>query len=133
MEKAQISTDFLIVLSVALIMFMFMLNIAYDKSQQFSIQATQLYARQLTDQIAIEINAVYLAGNGASKSVYLPDTLQDNREYSFRIFPTYKLIEINSSEMRYSSFLSTSQISGNLNNLRNQITIKNENGAIVIS
>lgn len=135
--KAQVSIEFMIVISITLILFMFLFNIASDKSQQFAIQSSQLYAKQLTDTVAQEINSIYFAGNGAKKKINLPETLADNSEYSINFFPNYRLMEINYTSLqtnsKYSSFLVTSRIQTTLTNINHPINIENSNGKIIIT
>lgn len=136
MKKAQISVDLLIIMSIALIMFMFFFKIASDKTQQFEIQSSQLYAKELTEKVAQEIRSAYLGGDGYVKRVNLPSSLMNNRDYSLNFYPDYFLLEINYSingeDSRYASFIPTARISGNLSNINQPITIMNENGAILI-
>ncbi len=132
-KKAQISVEFLIIIGVALIMFMFLFKIAADKSQQFAVQSSQLYAKQLTDKVAQNVNSIYLAGNGASKTIILPETMMNNLDYSINFYPDYNLVEINYSNGKYASFLFVPEIQTNLTNINYPITIENNNGVVLIS
>ncbi|MFA5141591.1 MAG: hypothetical protein WC471_01315 [Candidatus Woesearchaeota archaeon] len=137
MRKAQISVDFLIVLSIALIMFMFLFKTASDRTQQFDIEASRVYAKELNDRLAQQVKSVYYAGDGSVLHVDLPVTLMNNLDYSINFYPAYYLVEINYTagtiDSRYSAFVPTSLVSGNLVNIHQPITIRNVNGAIVIS
>lgn len=137
MRKAQISVDFLIVLSIALIMFMFLFKTASDRTQQFDIEASRVYAKELNDRLAQQIKSVYYAGDGSVLHVDLPNTLANDLDYSINFYPNYHLVEINYTagtiDSRYSAFVPTSAIYGNLINLHQPITIRNSNGVIVIS
>ena len=137
MKKAQVTVDFLIIFAIALIMFMLLFNMAIDKSRQFSMQSSQLYARQLADKIGLEINRVFLAGDGPLKSIILPETMHNNIDYSINFYPNNRLVEINytayGQRATYSSVLFTTQIHTNLTNFAGAISVINNNGEIIIS
>ncbi len=135
-RKSQVSVEFMIVIAIALVMFMFLLDLASKQSQQFEMQSTRIYARQLTDSFAQEINALFVAGNGASKRVELPDTLQDNTQYSLKIYPEYRVVEINYTSFgaagRYNAMLTTSQIKTSMTYFAKPVTLQNDNGMMII-
>ena len=137
MKAAQVSVDFLIMLAAALIMFMFLFNAAFDKARQLTMQSSQIYAKQISDKIAQEVNGIYLAGDGASKIITLPETMMDNLYYSVNFYPDNRLLEINytiyGQRAVYSSVLPTRQIHTNLTHFAGSIFVINNNGEIIIS
>lgn len=134
---AQVSIEFLIIISVALIMFLFLFNTAYQKSEQYAVHSAKLYARQLIDNLNQQIYSVYLAGDGTSKLIELPDTLRNNLDYSINFYPDYKIVELNTTiltkQIKESSILPTKKIECQLNNINYQISVTNNNGVLIIT
>ncbi|MBS3113214.1 hypothetical protein J4418_03975 [Candidatus Woesearchaeota archaeon] len=135
-RKAQVSVELTIIISVALIMFLFLFKTASDKSQQFQIFTTDQYANEILNLFTHDFNSLYLSGDGTTQVVFLPETLANNIDYSINFFPDYQLIEINYSDFGFrkthSAFLITSRIQTNLTNIHDPITLENQNGKIII-
>lgn len=135
-RKSQVSVEFMIVIAIALVMFMFLLDLASRQSQQLGMQSTRIYARQLADNFAQEMDALFIAGNGASKRIDLPDTLQDNTPYSLAVYPEYRVVEINYTSFgtagRYNTMLTTSQIKTSMTYFAKPVTLQNDNGVMII-
>lgn len=137
MGKSQASIELLIVLAVLLIIFSLTVQIIYQRNDQQYYSRRQLYAKQYADQLASRINTVYQAGPGTSTTYYIPNTLQDGTNHTINIHPTQHQVEIiwqsKTSNRQYSSSLITSNITGNLSNLRGELSITNNLGSINIS
>ena len=136
-KKSQISVEFIIVFSAALIIFLIMFAIVEKKNSELYSARTTLYARQEADKLASSINTIFLAGEGAKKTVTLPEKLVNDESYSVNIYPSSRFIEITwivlGENKQYTNTLITSNITGSLNSLSNRtIIISNVAGGIVI-
>ncbi|MBW2984328.1 hypothetical protein KY361_04390 [Candidatus Woesearchaeota archaeon] len=137
MRKSQISAEFVIIASAALIVFLIIFSIVDKRNDELYSARTMLYARQEADRLANSINTIFLAGNGAQKTITLPETLRDDRDYTINIYPSSHLVEITWSFLgknkQYASTLTTANITGSLTALKNMtLTISNSNGGIII-
>ena len=137
MRKSQISAEFVIIASIILIVFLIMFSIIHKRNDELYSTRTMLYARQEADKLASNINTIFLAGNNAQKTIALPETLRDDKNYTINIYPSNHLIEIIWSSLgknkQYTSTLITADVTGNLTSLKNTtLTISNSDGGIVI-
>lgn len=136
--KAQISAEFVIIASIALVVFLIVFAIIDKRNSNLYSTKTMLYARQESDSLANSINTVFLAGDGARKVISLPETLKDSSNYTINIYPTFHLIEITwdylGKNKQYTSTLITSNITGSTSSLSNiTLTITNNDGGISIA
>ncbi|MBW2965950.1 hypothetical protein KY342_02485 [Candidatus Woesearchaeota archaeon] len=136
-SKSQISAEFIIIASVSLVVFLIMFSIIDKRNDELYSERTMLYARMESDKLASSINTIFLAGGGAQKTISLPETLRDDKNYTINIYPTHHLVEIiwNSlgKNKQYTSILITADITGNLTSLKNiTLIISNSDGGIVI-
>ncbi|MCX8190024.1 MAG: hypothetical protein N3F05_02230 [Candidatus Diapherotrites archaeon] len=69
--KAQASVEFMVLLSFLLVIFVFSISIATGQHEVFLSSKKTSEAKLLARTLASEINAVFLAGNGAEKSLFL--------------------------------------------------------------
>ena len=92
--KSQVSTDLTIVLAVALIIFLSIFVTIENRNNELNHLKTKLYAKAICDKVAIEINTIFLAGDGAQKTVELPDSLKDNSNYIVNIYPKAHIVEV---------------------------------------
>ena len=63
MRKSQISTEFIIVLAAALIVFLFFFTVANKRDNELYSTRTMLYAKQEADKLAANINTVFKPPN----------------------------------------------------------------------
>lgn len=131
--KAQISVDFIMIFSVALIIFLFLFSIVSKRNGELDSTRTLLYAKSVSDKLAFDINSIFLAGNGVTKTILLQSTLKDDTNYDLNIYPTEHLIKINWNNRQYSSTLLTSSLSGALTSLQGEYDIANVDGIITIA
>jgi uncharacterized protein (UPF0333 family) len=136
-SKAQISAEFVIIASIALIIFLIIFSIIDKRNDELYSTRTMLYAREEADNLASSINTIFLAGDGAQKTISLPETLRDSKNYTINIYPSNHLLEITWSSLgknkHYAAPLITANIAGSLTSLSNTtLTITNSNRGIVI-
>jgi hypothetical protein len=136
-KRAQISTEFIMIASIALAVFLIALIIIGRRDDEIYPGLTRLYARTEADSLASSINTIFLAGEGARKTISIPETLMTGEEYAINISPSNRLVEIRwnySGNIRqYAATLVTAGITGDMNPLRGTaFTVSNIDGGIVI-
>jgi hypothetical protein len=136
-NNAQISSDFLIVLSIALIIFLVFFSISIKRNDQLDAEKTKLYAKTLSDKLAMEINSMHLMGSGVQKTITFPNTLKDQTLYTLNIYPQSHLVVINweykGTLKKYQSSILTSNITGALQGINGSILILNLNGELILT
>jgi len=110
-QKGQISTELVILLTALLIVALIILNIANTHRQELYYSHVNLEARQIAESLSFEINQVILSGEGANSSLYLPDLISGQWNYTLRTIPGNNLLEINWLNHRYTKPLLTSNVS----------------------
>jgi len=136
MKKTQIAAEFLIVAAAVLIIGVVLLTVFSSREQQIDSVRAGIYASAQAEELSSIINSVYMAGDGASKTFFLPSSLRDNSNYGLRIYPSSRAVVINYSvngEQRlHSSPVLTSNITGILNLSLGEILVRNTNGGISV-
>lgn len=128
--KSQVSTDLIIVLSVLLIVFSSVATTVNHRNEELTSSRTRLYAKALCERIATDINTVFLAGDGAKKTVELPELLKDNSNYLVNIYPKSHIVEIfwfyGNETRHYSCPILFGDLAGNLTNILDDFNVTNE-------
>jgi hypothetical protein len=134
MQKAQISVDFMISVFIAMILFMVIFYSAYSQQREMDYVIQILDAKHVSEKLALEINAIYLTGNGAVKNVTLPETVHGGVRYTLRVYPHSVLVNYSNMGGRYYSHrVLTRNINGSESGLEltpGTIQIRNTNGTI---
>lgn len=133
--KSQITADFIITISIALIIFLAVFAIADKRNNALDSTRERLYAKQEADKVALEINSVFLAGSGTNKSVFLPATLKDGSPYNITVYPSLRMVNIdyyfNGEKRNYQAGILTSNASS-ISGINGTIRLSNVNEAIII-
>lgn len=136
MKRSQITVDFIIVLIIALILFLVLFSTIDKRTTQMYSLRTNLYAKEMADKVATNINTIFLAGDGTSNTLIIPETLKDLTDYELRIYPNSHIVDISwyfaDSRRHYSSPILTSGIDGNttLHDTLGIIHFTNNNGIV---
>ena len=133
-SKGQAAVDFMVILAVALVLFLALFSLAEGKSNALEQKSAKLYATQVAESIAMELNAVFLAGDGANRTVQLPQTL-DGAAYNLSIYGEHRrvVVEFDRGERQSSAaMLLTARVTGNLTNRHSAMKITNYGGGIVV-
>ncbi len=135
--RAQISTEFIMITSVMLIIFLMMFSIIDKRDNEVYSGMAVLSARTEGDKLANNINSVFLAKEGAKKTIILPETLKDGNDYLVAIYPSDRLVEVRWNSLEgtrtYTSTIVTSKVTGYLSAISNtSLTISNIEGGVVI-
>lgn len=136
-KKSQISVDFMIIIAIAIFVFLVMFALVNRRNNDLQSLQTTLYARQLADKVATEINTVFLAGDGTTKTIEIPETLKDETSYTLKVYPEERIVNImwtsKGSMRQYSSPVVTGAINGNLTLVfTQQISFTNTNGNVTV-
>jgi len=132
MKKAQITTDFIIVLIIILIIFLSVFSIINKRNNDYSANELQLNAKKIANDLSSTINNIYLAGDGYNTSLFLPNTLIGSIEYNISVYPDSYFIEVRYNSKQYKSKILTSNIDSGMFSKGN-INIQNQNGYIQIT
>ena len=85
MNKAQLSADFVITLALILIIFLSITTTISGRYTQMLHESEKTYAKDIAEDFALNLNAIYLAGDGSRMEVFLPLTLKDSDNYEIDI------------------------------------------------
>lgn len=137
MRKAQVSVEMVILLSALLILLMGIISTFSSASDRSFFSKRTVSAREFSERLAYGINNVYLAGEGASTEVVLPETLIDNTNYSIIIYPSQHLLEISwrarQDTERYQVQLLTGGLSGSLSGIHGAVQLSNAHGSVIVT
>lgn len=136
-RKSQITVEFMIMTAIVLVSFMAVLSAFASRGDEFYSMRTRLYAADEADQLAAAISTSFLAGDTAQTQLSLPSSLVNGENYTIDILPQIRQVQIRwqvfGQQRHYTSTLITSNITGNLSELRDRmITIQNRGGGIII-
>ena len=135
-KKTQIAAEFLIIAAAVFIIGVALLTVFSSREQQIDSVKAGIYASAQAEEFSSIINSVFLAGEGASKTFFLPTSLRDDSNYGLRIYPESRAVVINYSvngEQRLrSSPVITSLITGSLNLSSGAVLVRNVNGGISV-
>lgn len=129
--RAQIAVEFLVILSILAIVSLLILNVIKLTDTSNIVNENRLDAMGIADNVALQINTVYLSGNGAQTSVSLPETLSGNKTYNLSLNPNGHLVGIFWNNDSYTVPIITENASI-LSNDKNFV-IKNYDGKIIIT
>jgi hypothetical protein len=135
-SKAQVSTEFIVILAIALGAFIFIFSVANDRNADALNKRTMILARQTLESLTADINRAAIAGSGTRITHTLAPTLSDGYNYSITIAPSQRVAQITwqkrDQNRTYSAPLISSNISGTLQFYGRAVEINNENGGIII-
>ena len=124
--KAQLSIEFIILISILLIIFtVFLFSGTSTRSRLIGIKS-RLEAKELSDSIAFEINTAVRAGNGYERRFYVKDSLFGVSDFSISVEGYYVFVDWDKSSV--SSSVITDGIVGSMSKGWNMIN--NTNGVI---
>ena len=133
-KRGQILTDFLTTLIVMLIITLIFAGIASEKYISAISQTEDARARQIAQIVALNVNAVQRAGDGAIIVVSIPESVTRAGDYNVSIYPSYHLVEVKyaaiSGSRSFSFPLTTADLSGNLTNIGKTFTLRNVDGQV---
>lgn len=111
--KAQISVEFIIILTGILAVFLVIFYVANERIDEFQNTQRLVAAKGVADKLAMALNNVYLSGAGSNSSIYLPEKLVDVIGYNLTVYPASRLVQVNWGERVYGSGIMVSVNDGN--------------------
>ncbi len=129
--KSQIAMEFLVIFAALGILSLLILNVIKITDTANIVDKYQLEARNIADTVAIQINTIYLLGNGANGDVKLPVTLSNGNTYNLSLDPENHLVSISWDGERYTAPIVVKNVT--LLSVDNDLLIKNSEGKIVIT
>ena len=129
MLKGQTSIELGIIIAFLLVILMTLLDVSLGDSSQVSNSRKQYFATTVAKSISSSINSVYVAGDGAQKTITLPLVLDTNEPYTATV--SGRTVEVKWGDKRYLEALATS--STNSANLTpgTTVTIRNKGGLVI--
>ena len=131
-KKSQASVEFIIVLSMILLIFLSFFSIFDNRRKEIDIIPDNLKAKEILEKVAFSINDVYLLGDNSTKIIILPDELSNVKDYEIHITPNARIIDIRFNDKAYSYPILTNNVT-NVILFNGIVTIKNVNGEISVS
>ncbi|MCK4491075.1 MAG: hypothetical protein KAU03_00520 [Candidatus Altiarchaeales archaeon] len=107
--KSQVSMEFLVTLSIVLLIFIVSLLVLFNKHVASNDLRLEISTKRLANTVADNINEISAVGPGYSQQFTIPGTLYGNREYSLVFYRHETRVEINAGETS-SSPLFTSNV-----------------------
>ncbi|MGM5482015.1 MAG: hypothetical protein ACQESF_00995 [Nanobdellota archaeon] len=109
-KKNQSSVEFIIILSILLLIFFSFFRAFSIKKAEFEDKPVEFAAKIQAERAALAINDIYLAGDNATKKLYFPSTLKEDVNYSLQIHPMSRQVIINYKDSHYSFPILTDNI-----------------------
>ena len=129
--RAQIAVEFLVIFSVIAMLSLLVLNAVKITDTANIVDENRLDAMGIADNVALQVNNVYLLGNGAQTNVKLPETLGENKTYNLSLIPRDHLVSISWDNEKYTVPIITENASISFND--KNLFIKNYDGKIIIT
>jgi len=126
--RAQISMEFLVVFSVMIVLFMVLFSVAGGLSRDMDAKKDKLAAMDVVDSLALYINLIYQAGDGASLNVSLAPAI-GGASYNLSVMNRSVLVFWKDSV--YSSPLLASSVNLSVSNYTD-LFIRNAGGVVVL-
>jgi len=126
---AQASLEFVVFVSI--LFTILLLTIYYNSSYYVQLTSTKIFndAQAVSDQVASEINMALKAGDGYTRSFYIPTKVSNSLDYSLEI-ENYR-VKLSWSDLSTQSIILTKNVTGNVTKGPN--LIKNLDGIINVT
>ncbi len=85
--RGQISVDFLVGISVVILIFLVLMGYVSQRQREVSGAMVMLNAKKVCRDLAGSINHVYLSGDNTVKEITLPVALRGGKNYTIKIYP----------------------------------------------
>ena len=125
-SRAQVSAEFLVMLTVVFIAFGFAVNAYSEKSQGYELFRQSFEAKNIAQQLGGAINSVYLASDGASAKVFLVS------RYDFDLNTANNAIQVIYGDNYYDAPLLPESAKINSFSLSGFNTVKNAGGVVEV-
>ncbi len=134
--KAQVSVEFMISLSIMLLLFLLLSGIASQRFDQAMHERIDGSAKAVLATFVMNLNSVFIGGEGATLSIDLPLTIENNDGYAIHILPGTNLARItyaNPGGMQYYDLpLITRATTGRTEGINGTVTFTNQDQEVLI-
>ncbi|MGV8085009.1 MAG: class III signal peptide-containing protein [Candidatus Bilamarchaeum sp.] len=128
LRKGQISFEYLLLSCVALVLVIFSVSSLFSIKSSFSNSADLLSFKESSNSISKSIQTICVLGDGNSQQIFL----KQNLSISY-LETEEKLVNIKSNYNNFSNtFASKCELSPKKKEIFGLITIKNENGIVIL-
>jgi len=101
--KGQITIDFMLSMGAALVIFILLLDATFNQETQARELMQEADARNLMEDLAVNIDSVYLSGGNSSRVYTLPETLSGGVSYTLSVYPRSILLGYENGGQKYYS------------------------------
>ncbi|MBI2107907.1 hypothetical protein HYU10_00960 [Candidatus Woesearchaeota archaeon] len=135
-KKTQISADFIITISISLIVFLAVFYIADNRNTALRSYEAGLYARQEADRLALELNSIFIAGPNSTSTIFFAGILKDGTPYNLTLVPLKRTANIEYDfeglQRQHQAGILTANITGDLMNIRGNIMLSSSGRGILV-
>ena len=132
MKKGQASFDFLILLGVLLIFFVFLFQFILSGRYTESVQTQiALGAREEAEHVAFVVDSLYLSGEGSNTTFYVGSSLAHNTNFTLLVYDE-GFVVVNYMNTEYSVALLTTSVNQTQLSSGSHFA-ENRNGVIVFA
>lgn len=135
-HRAQASAEFIISIGIMLIVFLALSGIITQQYDRYQLQRVDEAARTIIQTFTLQLDAVYVAGDGAMATITLPASIDSANDYNITVFPDARIARINYNNPGWfttkDTALPTSAITGRMSGINSTVTLRNVNGVVVI-
>src|SRR3989344_7726884 len=124
--KGQVSIEFIVYLGAMFVILAIVVFVALNQSGEIYDENISNEAKNIAFILSEEINIAARVGDGYSHSVFVPDELFGNTDYSIETFSTLQAVRVTWKDRSFVSQIITANVSGSYGFGWN--TIKNEGG-----
>lgn len=131
LQKAEVSTEFMIFIGILLVFFVFFTGIIGVNNIDIDESTVYTNARNILDTVTNEINTATRI-EGYYREFYIPEKLVSGDEYNITIYKTLRMVKIEWNGMKnLMNNIQTENIQGNVTPGINKI--QRENGIVKIN
>jgi len=129
--KAQISIDFIITLSLLMILFVFVLQVSLDRQDFDQEMVYRIQAQSKANTLARLINAVHQGGEGAFIEHDFLQQLRNARPYNMTINERARRVEVRWANQIYETPIQTANVTAG--EVNGTVTVSNSGGVINVA
>jgi hypothetical protein len=135
-RRAQASAEFIISIGIMLVVFLALSGIITQQYDRYQLQRVDEAARAIIQTFTLHLTAVHVAGDGAKATITLPASIDTPNDYNITVFPDARIARIDYNNPGWfttkDTALPTSAITGRTSGINSTVTLRNENGVIII-
>ncbi len=130
--KGSASVEFMVILSLMLIIFLSLVSSTYDKIISAGLQAQRLYAKAEVELAASKINQATISGDGTNLTIGLSGQLKTGHNYTISILPLERVADLQWEDLHETAPIINGNISGTLTSINASLNVSNVNGNLLV-